>query len=252
MLEQVIIIPVHNQYTYLNKCLQSLERTTERARIIIVDDGSDEETQQFIINNADYYGYDIIRHEEAKGFSAACNAGITYAMNKYNFTCLCLLNSDTEVITKDWFSRVEECFEEDNDIYIAGVMSNNALSQTVLNEVRYLKDIDSKMTLYAGMIHGFCYFISKSCIRTFGLLDTDTFPHYGSEDDYSMKVLMGGKSSVIVGSVYVKHYAERSYTPSVRNNLVKKSLPALLKKYGRGNVMNFRNITSMVCTRLNK
>ena len=89
MKDKVIIIPVHNQYKLLDACLQSVYEMTDNPKVIIVDDGSGQETADFIDKAKDEYSYDLIRHEKALGFSKACNDGMQFALDKYDFSCLC-------------------------------------------------------------------------------------------------------------------------------------------------------------------
>ena len=204
--------------------------------IIIIDDGSDAETAQWINLQEILANVVTIRNETAQGFSKACNQGMDYAMKHYDFTCLCVLNSDAEIVTDNWFDKVEEHFEQDPIIGVAGVMSDNALAQTVKNVDRYLKTIDTKPSVFCHIIHGFCYFISKRLIETLGHFDAETFPHYGSEDDYSLKAMKAGFHNLIVGSVFVKHKAEASYSSSVRTEYLKTSLPNFQKRWGKNYV----------------
>lgn len=228
-MSKVIIIPVHNQLGYLLKCIDTLLSKTYDFELIIVNDGStDENTIEWFDNCK--LNCVIINHEKALGFSKACNDGIDYAMKNFDFDCLCLLNSDTEIVTDNWFDKVESYFKMDKKIGVAGVVSNNACMQTVSND--YLINIDEKPMVCCNLIHGFCYFISKNLLMKIGRLDEDAFPHYGSEDDYSLKSIQHGFKNIVVGSVYVIHKGSSSYSKDKREVLVGKSLPDLIKRWG--------------------
>jgi len=230
---KIVIVPVHNQLELLRKCLQSVILSTDDPCIIIIDDGStDIETKKFIEAQPLVGNIKTFRNETAQGFSAACNKGIQYALDNYDFNCLCLLNSDAEIVTDNWFAKVEQHFITGDRIGVAGVMSNNAMAQTVHNIPEYLKRIESKPTVYCTFVHGFCLFLSKDIIETVGLLDEKVFRDYGSEDDLALKSVQQGFKNIIVGSVFVKHVNEASYSKEVRAKHIKKSLPALQKKWG--------------------
>lgn len=227
MKTKIIIIPVHNQLPFLIKCLESLfSKTHNNFKIIIVNDGSNDETSEWLDK---YSNCIILKNDIPLGFSMACNKGIDFAILNFDFNCLCLLNSDTEIVTDNWFDKIEENILKDH-IGVAGPVSNNASYQTIYNIEKYVHNIDNKMVQYTKLVHGFCYFISKDLIMTIGRLDDDLFPHYGSEDDYSLKSIKNGFKNIIVPSVLVKHQSEASYGEK-RKLLTKKSSMDLRKRW---------------------
>jgi GT2 family glycosyltransferase len=230
----VVIIPVHGHLEYVKKCIESVIINTKNLKLVIINDGSDNETSDYINSFKSLHYVTILNNKEAKGFTTACNMGIDYSIKNFDFTCLCLLNSDAEIITPDWFDKVKSYYAD--KIGIVGVVSNNALCQTIDNVDKYIKDIDNKPILYAYLIHGFCYFISKKLLLKIGHLDNDTFPHYGSEDDYSIKAIRAGFNNLIIGSVFVKHHNCTSYTESVRSEMLKKTVPDLTNRWGKSYV----------------
>lgn len=248
--QKIVIIPVHNQLPYLIKCIESVHKnnretvfkdgdyTASNITLIVVDDGSTEEDCKYFFDLKMDGGFILLRNETAQGFSAACNKGIQYALDNFDFNCLCLLNSDAEVVTENWFDKVEHYFINGDNVGVASVMSDNAMAQTVKDYSTYKEKIDNKPAVESPLVHGFCYIISKKLIETIGLLDEKLFPHYGSEDDYSLKSLKAGFTNIIIGSVYVKHNNETSYTHAVRAKFVKKTLPLLMQKWGSRYVAN--------------
>ncbi len=234
-MSDVVVIPVHNQLQCLKVCIESVYKHTNNPKVIIVDDGStDFETKQWIIDNEKQLGYVRIYHEVDMGFSKACNDGIDFALGHYDFVSLCLLNSDTEVRTPDWFAKVNWYFENGEKIGVASVMSDNALAQTVKNYNHYMANIDTKPAVYSVLLHGFCYFISKELLLKIGKLDEVMFPHYGSEDDYSLMSIKVGFKNLLVGKVFVHHDNAKSYSEAQRSRIVLKSFPDLNKKWNAG------------------
>ena len=250
MNEQVVIIPVHNQLPLLKKCVASLAKFSPEAKIIIVDDGStDKDTHDWIKKGGNFVR---LHNETAQGFSAACNKGIDYAMANYDFICLCLLNSDTEIVTDNWFGKVSYHYTVHEKIGISGVMSDNALAQTVQNPFHYMKIIDSKPTIYSTIIHGFCFFIGRELIMTIGRLDNEKFPHYGSEDDYCLLAIKHGFENILVGSVFVHHHNEASYGKEVRANFIKHTVPELHRRWGVGYCNNAGMYATKAARYINK
>lgn len=248
--DKVIIIPVHNQLPYLIKCISTVISHTKSFKLVIVDDGStDKETIDWIDGNTDKF--DLVRNKTAKGFSIACNKGIDYAIQNFNFNCLCLLNSDTEIVTNDWFDKVEYYFKENNKLGLASVVSDNATHQSIKNVDDYLKNIGIKPMCDTRLVHGFCFFIGESLIKTIGRFDDDKFPHYGGEDDYSLKSIKYGFKNIIVGAVFVSHKGSTSYTSDIRTNYVKKSYPDLINRWTKKYVDECLEISDKIQKRLN-
>ena len=84
-----VIIPTYNREKFLNKTIDSvLNQTVQADEIIIIDDGSTDDTKTFISN----YHDDKIKYiyQQNNGVSNARNTGIQRSKNKW----LCFLDSD--------------------------------------------------------------------------------------------------------------------------------------------------------------
>ena len=84
-----------------------------------------------------------------------------------------------------------------------------------------------------ALIHGFCYIVRKAVIDDVGNLDEDTFPHYGSEDDLSLRAAQMGWKGAVLDDTFVYHVGVASYTSSRRSALVGNAGRVLTDKYGR-------------------
>jgi glycosyltransferase involved in cell wall biosynthesis len=86
-----IIIPVHDGAPFLRKTLEALlENDLGRTELIIVDDGSTDQTPALIQEFADRVKLESVRHETARGPAAARNAGAARA----NLPYLLFLDAD--------------------------------------------------------------------------------------------------------------------------------------------------------------
>ncbi|MCF3932721.1 glycosyltransferase [Acuticoccus sp. M5D2P5] len=99
-----IVIPVHNGYAFTFIALAALRfaRVEATFEVIVVDDGSSDETQERL---AEHEGITVVRHESARGFLHAANAGAAKARGRY----VLLLNNDTEV-TAGWLDALLDAF----------------------------------------------------------------------------------------------------------------------------------------------
>ncbi len=79
-----IIVPVYNAGRYINKCIESiLNQTLTEFEIILVNDGSTDESGKICDDFAELDSKIIVIHKENEGVSAARNTGINYAVGEY-------------------------------------------------------------------------------------------------------------------------------------------------------------------------
>lgn len=98
-----IIVPAYNVENYIGECLNSLVcQTEQRHKIVIVNDGSTDHTEEVCLRFQKEYS-DIITYvkQENRGLGEARNVGMSYADTPF----LCFLDSD------DWLNiKFVECF----------------------------------------------------------------------------------------------------------------------------------------------
>ena len=102
-----VIVPVYNTEKYLDECIQSILRQTQKeVEIILVDDGSTDHSYEIMCHYAEQHTNVRIFQQENKKLGAARNLGMKYANGKYYF----FLDSDDYI--------KENCLEELYDHYI--------------------------------------------------------------------------------------------------------------------------------------
>ena len=79
-----VTIPCYNSQDYMEKCIKSLLPGGNRVQIIIIDDGSKDETGEIADRYAKEYPHIVTTvHQENGGHGAGINQGIEYAEGKY-------------------------------------------------------------------------------------------------------------------------------------------------------------------------
>ncbi|MDO5555879.1 MAG: glycosyltransferase [Clostridia bacterium] len=118
-----IIIPVYNSGKYIAKCLDSvLEQTYKDFEIIIINDGSTDNSKEIIIQYEMKYS-NILKYIEQKniGVAKTRNYGITIASGKY----IMFIDND-DFINKDYIETFVRLIEKDNlDVVIGGYKRSN-------------------------------------------------------------------------------------------------------------------------------
>jgi GT2 family glycosyltransferase len=234
-----IIIPLKDQTDYLDRCLKSIKKNTvDDYMVYIIDDRSIDPITEIYLKRINNSKIKVIKNNNITGFSGTINFGL---VNSYG-NIVCLLNSDTEIGTYGWNKRMADVFNSDNKTAVVGLLSNNAVNQSILPENTLRKNItideigimvidksEKRYPLY-NLPTGFCYTIKREFIAKIGILDEVDFPHYGSEDDFSLRVKNAGFNCRIADDVFVYHKADQSYNK--RNDLRKNAGVKFIKKYG--------------------
>lgn len=106
-----VIVPVYNVGKYIDKCLKSLvEQTLNDIEIIIVNDGSTDNSKKIIDNYIERYPEKIVYLEKKNGgLSDARNYGIPYAKGEY----IAFLDSD-DYVELDMYEKMYETAKKEN------------------------------------------------------------------------------------------------------------------------------------------
>lgn len=255
-----VIVCVHNALEDVRTCLESvLEFTGRPYRLILVDDGSGQETSDFLAAFAAEHAAELIRHEEARGYTKSANAGLKHACSKYQV----LLNSDT-VVTPYWLERLVMCAEADPNVGLVGPLSNTASWQSI-PEVEYdgdwaanelpsrgaIQRMSELVAKYSAQVYpsivflnGFCMLIKRDVLEDVGLFDEGSFEQgYGEENDFCLRAVEAGWQVRIADDAYVYHSQSRSYSNERRKKLVELAGSILEDKHGQEKIVEGLNRT---------
>lgn len=152
MCEISIIVPVYNVEKYLNKCVDSiLNQTFKDFELILVDDGSPDNSGTICDQYAKEDPRVRVIHKENGGLSSARNAGIEVAQGRY----LGFIDSD-DYIAEDMYELLHNnIIKEDADLSICGIYDvYKGKDPKVLSEFRKVctKEETIKMVLEAKLI----------------------------------------------------------------------------------------------------
>ena len=247
-----IVVCVHNALDDAQRCLESvLDRSSPGTyRLIVVNDGSDDATTQWLRAFADANGALLLESSTAERYTRAANRGLRASTAPF----VVLLNSDT-IVTTSWLERLLACAESDPAIGIVGPLSNAASYQSVpcvrdeqgdwsvnpLPEGVTPEDMAGLVARLAKpeypripFVNGFCFGIKRAVIDAIGYLDEDAFPNgYGEENDYCLRAAQAGFALAIADDAYVFHAKSKSYSHEIRQTLSIEGAEALARKYGK-------------------
>ena len=138
-----IIIPVYNTEKYLERCLNSLiQQTVKKIEIILVDDGSTDNSGNICDVYAHNYGNIKVIHQMNRGQAAARNEGLKIASGKY----IGFVDSD-DWVKCDMYETMLEVIENENcDVVECDYIQTDKFSQTT----EVVADIERKPKIFSG------------------------------------------------------------------------------------------------------
>jgi GT2 family glycosyltransferase len=109
-----VVVPNWNGEKSLNECLDSLVAQHTNCRVVVVDNGS---TDNSIGLLEGYPEIEVIKHSRNKGFAGGVNAGFNYAIDN-NYDYVASFNNDA-VADKNWLGELVKILDAYKEVGIA-------------------------------------------------------------------------------------------------------------------------------------
>ena len=244
-----IVVPVHNALDFVQGCVRSvIENTTVPYGLILVDDGSDRTTRDWLREVAARFpNVTLVVNERNLGYTRTVNRGLERSMADH----VCVLNSDC-VVTPDWLPLMIDCARHASGIGMVGPLSNAASFQSVpriregddwclnpLGDARTPSDVAALVRELSEVrrpavrvLNGFCQLISREALDAVGTLDEEAFPTgFGEENDFCARLVAAGFTLHVVDDAYVFHAKSKSFGHERRRALSREGAEALARKH---------------------
>jgi glycosyltransferase involved in cell wall biosynthesis len=146
MCEISIIVPVYKVEKYLKKCVDSiLAQTFTDFELILVDDGSPDDSGKICEEYAEKDARVRVLHKENGGLSSARNAGIEVAKGKY----LGFIDSD-DYIAEDMYQTLYDLLNDyDADMSVVGMIDVYENRETMVKDNKKIEVLDQKKAIQA-------------------------------------------------------------------------------------------------------
>lgn len=215
-----IIIPVLNNLDYTINCLESIFKHTDtmNTEIIIVDNGSNKITADYLSQLAKQGFIKIITNASNLGFAKACNQGALAADGEY----LVFLNNDT-VVTQDWLNMLVQTIKKDPRIGAIGpkllypddtiqhagiVFTNQKTVMHIYNGFRKEHPAVNKPRNYQALSAA-CLLIKKKVFVKLGMFD-ERFKNGFEDVDLCLKIKKLGLTCHYCPQSQVYHYESKT------------------------------------------
>lgn len=210
-----IVILIKDALKYVKECIKSLNRYTSNFELILVDNGSNEETKEWL-SGLDWLDYKLIINKENKGFSYGNNQAIKIA--KYDY--ICFLNSDT-LLSPNWLGKLMRGFDYSKDVGIVGPSTCDCATIQSPQAWKSFKnagqeEVNRISTMFQEdyiehMVVGFCFVIKKEVFEKIGVFDHKRYGIACHEDiDLVWRANKTGFKSLWCQASYVHHYGNRT------------------------------------------
>ncbi len=215
-----IIIPSKDNYSILERCVQTLCTLTdyENYEIILVDNGSNDENRLKYAELSQRYNINYIYKQLQFNFSKMCNIGASAANGEY----LLFLNDDIEIIDKYWLTRMvgqaevahvgavgaKLYYPGGDKIQHVGVLvpecgPNHAFSRMSDKEVYYLGR--NRLDYNWLAVTGACLLVSKEKFNEIGGFDEQFAVTY-NDIDLCMSLVEHGYFNVVRNDAILYHH----------------------------------------------
>lgn len=185
-----IVIPVYGEWAYTEACIQTVFSFTTDVSIIVVDDGSTDDTSRLLLDCP----VRVVSHNKRRGFAPSVNAGLSISQAPY----VVVLNNDT-LVTPNWASRLIETQERSG----AGLVGPTVKPY---NQMTYFQEPEKNRWEEVDGVIGPCVLIPRSTLDLVGLYDERFALGYGFEDnDYSRRVREVGLKTVLAVDCVIYH-----------------------------------------------
>ncbi len=244
-----VVTPNYNGERFLKTFFESLNDDSELiGEVIIIDNGSSDNSKEYIKNNAFNFPVKLIENSQNLGFAPAVNQGILNAKYEYIFS----LNNDTEVkkgsikhmvnlisSSKDIFSVQAKMLQYNNKDLIddAGDEYNLLAWTKKIGENHKSDEYLEVREIFSSCAGAALY--KKSLLEKLGMFD-DNFFAYMEDVDLAIRSKINGYHNLLCPQAIVYHvgsatsgsrYNEFKVRLAARNNVwvVYKNIPIPLK-----------------------
>ena len=223
-----IIVPCLNHYQVTKRCIESIaHHTRNKYELIIVDDGSSDETQEELSKIYPVgYGTIQIRHNTNLGFSKSVNDGINAAKGKL----IAVFNNDM-IVSKDWLKPLIAALDTDK---MLGMISSTLIEPDMCNAdefIDYIAKLPKPDKPIEYWSKGGPWLFRAEVLKDIGAFD-ENFLHTTYEDwDYLIRMALKGYKHGKALDSFVYHFSRLTQKGELKKRAGAVDYQAINKEY---------------------
>lgn len=211
MPEVSVVLPTYNRSDTLKRTIDSvLRQTFNNFELIVVDDGSTDNTKDIVLSYNDKR-ITYIQHDNNKGGSAARNTGIETSSGEF----IAFIDSDDEWQPEKLSKQLSHLKSRSNEwiaTYCRIYIDNSPMKDFLLNDKNKVKEggkelIADILTLKLQLGGASTLLVRKEAIKEINGFDTDFQRHQDWE--FCIRLLKKGKITYVDERLVVKHSTEK-------------------------------------------
>jgi GT2 family glycosyltransferase len=220
-----IVIPVFNKINFTNSCLKDLIQLPDDHEIIVIDNGSTDETKEELSKITDPK-VTVITNKENVFHSKACNQGYVAA----TADVVLFMNNDIRVKSNhsNWTKNIIEACKD----YILVGPTMGLLDK----QLNFVKEASEQLEGYS-YIGGWCIAANKETWKKASIkidqIWNEHYPMYFNDADLSFRARRGGLTLKVISLPDVVHFGKVSAIQLNINKLYNEGRKVFLQDWGK-------------------
>lgn len=227
-----VVVPCYNHEKYVKETIESIiNQTYKNIELIVIDDGSKDNSAMVIQELADRYGFTFI-HRPNKGLSATLNEGIKLSKGKY----FCACASDDMYMLDKIEKQVQ--FMESNPEYGMCYGKIIEFDETGYKKQREIKNAKSgwifeDLLMFNFVMPAVTTMIKKEIYETIGLFDETLFI-----EDYDMWLRIANKYQIGFINEFLAYYRKHETNMCKQTFKMYQAQQKILSKWSNCSTIN--------------
>lgn len=193
-----IILVVRDQLDYVRHCIDSLYANTSNFKLWLWDNGSREDTKNYLESLTKLGNVFLHRSEANDGFIIPNNELAAQSTSPY----IILLNTDTEV-KKGWDKLLIGWLRDNPDVLETAYAGSQLNEECKGGPIHFGYDVD--------YLPGWCICFSRETYEKFGLFDSENLDFiYGEDADFSLRLKESGAKVYACYTDLVLHFENKT------------------------------------------